>query len=340
MVPLALEPWNVIYTLLVSIIAVSTLISPTMTNAQQNQDVLVNWLEICNNPLVDAIVVEPCNSLTTPDGYTLTQEGERVLGCLAGGTLAVLVGIPELTSMADMVGCGEGNSVNKDNSFLESETSVNEEPASTIEDFSWKYHVREDSLSYYRLPGNWHLIPNNGPEESTGLQYLFGYLDSNGESDAGITLFVNKSGTFPNARVMANTILAESTNVTNILEPIRCDVYKFNNETACSFIISMEINDIPMKFLYIISENSEGIEMIAGYFAPMDMYDKLLYPAQEILESIKIDYDKVNEYLGIPTPLNLLPHLTSVQPNNSSILDTTNQTVTKPALPAFEITEF
>ena len=46
----------------------------------------VNWLEICKNPLVDAFITEPCENLTSPDGYTLTPLGERVLGCISGGT--------------------------------------------------------------------------------------------------------------------------------------------------------------------------------------------------------------------------------------------------------------
>jgi hypothetical protein len=61
------------------------------------------------DPLVDYVITEPCSTLTTPDGYSLTPEGQRVLSCLA---LGALVGIldPELLiqlrELGPAVGCG------------------------------------------------------------------------------------------------------------------------------------------------------------------------------------------------------------------------------------------
>ena len=34
----------------------------------------INWLEICRIPVVDALLSEPCETLTTPDGYTLPRK--------------------------------------------------------------------------------------------------------------------------------------------------------------------------------------------------------------------------------------------------------------------------
>src|SRR6476660_7051187 len=78
--------------------------------AQQQPGTGVNWLEICKNPLVDAFITEPCETLVSPDGYTLTPLGERVLGCITGGTLALLVSQPELLALRDAVGCGPNSS--------------------------------------------------------------------------------------------------------------------------------------------------------------------------------------------------------------------------------------
>ncbi len=68
-----------------------------------------NWLEICKNPAVDALVTEPCSTLATPDEY-LTSQGQRVLGCIGGGALAVATGNLELLSLAPVVGCGRSSS--------------------------------------------------------------------------------------------------------------------------------------------------------------------------------------------------------------------------------------
>jgi hypothetical protein len=50
----------------------------------------INWGEICRNPIVDFAIAEPCRTLTTSDGFTLTAEGQRVLKCIAGGGLLLL----------------------------------------------------------------------------------------------------------------------------------------------------------------------------------------------------------------------------------------------------------
>jgi hypothetical protein len=80
--------------------------------AKEYQTRDINWGEICRNPIVDAVIVEPCNTLTTPDEYTLTKEGERVLACLVGGGLLLLIDPSGVTLMeaqyivGEVVGCG------------------------------------------------------------------------------------------------------------------------------------------------------------------------------------------------------------------------------------------
>jgi len=46
---------------------------------QQNR---INWGAICRNPIVDSFISEPCETLTSPDGFTLNSRGQRVLVCL------------------------------------------------------------------------------------------------------------------------------------------------------------------------------------------------------------------------------------------------------------------
>jgi hypothetical protein len=47
-----------------------------------------NWWKVCND--YDSLIIEPCGTLVTPDGYALTSEGLRVLACFAGGALALV----------------------------------------------------------------------------------------------------------------------------------------------------------------------------------------------------------------------------------------------------------
>ncbi|WP_148687535.1 hypothetical protein [Candidatus Nitrosocosmicus hydrocola] len=57
---------------------------------------------------MDTLVTEPCHTLTTNGGYTLTPEGERVLACLGGGAAALA--FPELITLKRVSGCGGGSS--------------------------------------------------------------------------------------------------------------------------------------------------------------------------------------------------------------------------------------
>jgi hypothetical protein len=50
----------------------------------------INWGAVCRHQLIDPFIKEPCESLTTSDGYTLTSEGQRVIRCIAAGVLLLL----------------------------------------------------------------------------------------------------------------------------------------------------------------------------------------------------------------------------------------------------------
>lgn len=73
---------------------------------QQNR---INWLGLCLNPLVDYVIIEDCYTLTAPDGYTLTSEGQRVLRCLAGGALVGILApeiLVQIRHFGPAVNCG------------------------------------------------------------------------------------------------------------------------------------------------------------------------------------------------------------------------------------------
>ena len=73
-----------------SIFSIIGLLIISMPAFAQQQQQGINWLKECKNPVVDAKIKEPCEELTTPDGYTLTPLGEHVLACLRGNPLALL----------------------------------------------------------------------------------------------------------------------------------------------------------------------------------------------------------------------------------------------------------
>jgi hypothetical protein len=73
----------------------------------------INWLQLCRNPVVDTVIVEPCETLTTSGGYELTSEGQRVVGCiLSAGVLLVAdptgVAFAKAQTLASTVGLCAG----------------------------------------------------------------------------------------------------------------------------------------------------------------------------------------------------------------------------------------
>ena len=85
------------------------------TASAQSSAPRVNWGQLCRNAIVDAVVAEPCETLTTPDGYTLTPDGQRVAKCIAGGGLLLLVdpsgqALAGAQALGPAVGCGSSSS--------------------------------------------------------------------------------------------------------------------------------------------------------------------------------------------------------------------------------------
>ena len=81
---------------------------PLPVQPQQN---LINQGAICRNPIVDSFISEPCETLTSPDGFTLTSRGQRVLVCLGVGGIAAYLDreiLASIKSLGPAVGCGTG----------------------------------------------------------------------------------------------------------------------------------------------------------------------------------------------------------------------------------------
>lgn len=68
----------------------------------------INWYKVCNNSIVGILISEPCSSLTTNGGFTLTPEGNRVLACIGGGALALAQ--HELMALKSLTPCGSNYS--------------------------------------------------------------------------------------------------------------------------------------------------------------------------------------------------------------------------------------
>ena len=74
----------------------------------------INWLDLCRIPVVDGLLSEPCETLTTPDGYILTSEGKRVVGCIVGiigGSAALLLADPTGKALATAEELKLGNAI-------------------------------------------------------------------------------------------------------------------------------------------------------------------------------------------------------------------------------------
>lgn len=61
----------------------------TAPGPKQGNKIVINWLKVCKS--LDFFISEPCNTLTSEDGLTPTEEGDKVLRCIAGGGLLLLI---------------------------------------------------------------------------------------------------------------------------------------------------------------------------------------------------------------------------------------------------------
>lgn len=88
------------------------LIPDATSSSHSEADPMINWGDICSNPIIDTLIVEECDALVTAGGYGLTEQGKHVLGCvLGGGTLTIIaleLGIDPLMIMSALRSTGEG----------------------------------------------------------------------------------------------------------------------------------------------------------------------------------------------------------------------------------------
>lgn len=103
--------------ILVAVLSASFLTAVPSTlviqEAKAQQTGGINWGEICRNPIVDALIVESCSTLTTREGYMLTAEGERVIRCIGGGAVLLILDpsgqtLAAAQALGPAVGCGSG----------------------------------------------------------------------------------------------------------------------------------------------------------------------------------------------------------------------------------------
>ena len=313
---------------------------PATILAQQSQEIPINWLELCENPLVDALVSEPCLTLTSPDGFTLTKEGERVLGCLWGGTLAIMAGIPELATMGELVGCGEQSSLTTDSNTL----STIPNRIETNESMVWNSFT-DAGLFSIQVPQYWNYVPVDVYSKLGPIQYGFNYYDELGEV-AGVMLLINNSGNYSNSLGLAKLLLStlEDEENATILEPLYCNLYTLNDVGACSFsVVSETESSTATNYFVVALVNPKGIENIAMFISSSSMYDRFLPIGKQIIDSIKIDSSKVSAVLGIEESFDLQSEL-NVLPNNQTngtVFSTPqNQTSSNNQPPGFEISEF
>jgi hypothetical protein len=83
----------------------------TYPSPGSNSVIRINWGVMCRNPIVDPFITEPCYTLTTPDGYTLTAEGKRVVRCLGAGIILLVYDptgktLAAARAIGPAVGCG------------------------------------------------------------------------------------------------------------------------------------------------------------------------------------------------------------------------------------------
>lgn len=92
---------------------------------------MLTSLNYINNPIIDTLNLEPCYTLTTNGGYTLTPQGERVLAFLRGRVADLA--IPELMALKSVSGCGVCSSTGNSNSYSGSFSSnQNDDPITNI----------------------------------------------------------------------------------------------------------------------------------------------------------------------------------------------------------------
>lgn len=186
---------------------------------------------------------------------------------------------------------------------------------------TWNTFDEKDGLFSVQVPSNWNVSELSETEKLAPVDYMLRYNDK-GNSFAWIEIMISEP-LYSSPKAAAESYMTEYQQFDdfNLLEPISCSTYQLNEESACSFLSSQQIEGEQRRnVLDIVSISPDEIQTYVVFVASNNIYEPFLPVAEYIIDSLDINSTAVKQALENQSIENIRSELPPVPTENDSTL--------------------
>ncbi len=184
---------------------------------------------------------------------------------------------------------------------------------------TWNTFEEKDGLFSIQIPSNWSEEKIPKEEKLAPIDYLFRYADK-GDSFAWLEIMISKPS-FSNPTTTLQSYLSEYQQFDdfNLIKPIECNTHTLNDVPACSFVSSRQLEgEQTRNVLNVISVSPKGIQTDVVFITSDNIYDVFSPVGDYMINSIKIDFTKVNRVLDNQTIPNIKSEIPPIPFQNAT----------------------
>jgi hypothetical protein len=165
---------------------------------------------------------------------------------------------------------------------------------------TWKTFNEKNGLYTIQVPSNWYAVKIAPEDKTAAIDDQFSYTGK-GKSYAFFNIMFDTS-LYSDAKDASDDNIAANQNLDKfkLLQPTECEKYTVNNVQACSSVITFKLEDDEQRTdLQVVTVDSDGVLSNFIFGATNDIFDRFLPVGEYMMNSIKIDHDKLLNTLSI-----------------------------------------
>jgi hypothetical protein len=163
---------------------------------------------------------------------------------------------------------------------------------------TWNTFEDKDGLFSIQIPSNWDANEVSEADALAPIDYIFRYNDK-GNSFAWVELMISES-LYPNASTAVDSYVSDFRQFDDfkLTKPIGCTTYTLNDEPACAFLSSQQLEgEQKRNVLNIVSISPDGIQTDAIFITSSNIHEPFFPVGEYIINSLIINSNAVNQIL-------------------------------------------
>jgi hypothetical protein len=186
---------------------------------------------------------------------------------------------------------------------------------------TWNTFEEKDGLFSIQVPSNWNVSEVSDTEKLAPIDYILRYNDK-GNSFAWVELMISEP-LYSNASAALESYQSYYSQFDdfNLTKPIECDTYTLNDEPACSFSSSQQLQgEQKRNVLSLVSIVPNGLQTDVAFITSNNIYEPFLPVGEYIIKSLTINSTAVTNTLQNLSMENIELEIPAIPTGNETIL--------------------